>query len=66
MLGMRDVTGKKGGKMKKFLLLVVLAVIAVLVVVMFKAVIFGVILGALATIVYFSLTGSTLNWKKKK
>jgi hypothetical protein len=52
--------------MKKLLLLAVLAVIAVLVILQFKAVIFGVILGALGSIVYFSLTGSTLNWKKKK
>lgn len=51
---------------KNLLLLVVLAVIAILVVVKFQAVIFGVVLGALGSIVYFSLTGSTLNWIKKK
>lgn len=52
--------------MKKLLLSVVLAVIAFLVVLKFKAVISGVILGSLATIVYFSLTGSVLKWTKKK
>jgi len=29
------------------------------------AFIFGIILGGLGSIVYFSITGSTLNWKKK-
>lgn len=52
--------------MKKLLLLAVLAVIAILVVIKFQAVIFGVILGALGSIVYFSLTNSILNWKKPK
>lgn len=52
--------------MKKLLLLAVLAVVVVLVILKFQAVIFGVILGALGSIVYFSLTNSVLNWKKPK
>ena len=51
---------------KKLLKVLALLVIAIVIIIKLKAVIFGVVLGALGSIVYFSLTGSTLNWKKKK
>lgn len=50
----------------KVLALLAIIVIAIILILKIKAIIFGVVLGALGSIVYFSLTGSTLNWKKKK
>jgi len=44
---------------------VVLLALVICVIIFFKTIFFGVVVGALASIVYFSLTGSTLNWKKK-
>jgi len=52
--------------MKKLLKVLALLVIAIVIILKLKAVIFGVVLGALGSIVYFSLTGSVLNWKKPK
>ena len=52
--------------MKNLVKAVALAVLIICIVAFFKAVIFGVAIGALGTIIYFSLTGSTLNWRKPK
>ena len=52
--------------MKKLLKILVLLAIVVVIILKLKAMIFGVVLGSLASIVYFSLTGSVLNWKIKK
>ena len=52
--------------MKKTVAKVILLIgLLVCTIVLFKTIFLGVVVGALASIVYFSLTGSTLNWKKK-
>jgi hypothetical protein len=52
--------------MNKLVLLGIVAILVILIIMKLKLMLFGIALGALATIVYFSVTGSTLNWIKPK